>query len=145
MPNKDHTAPEVRYHILEDIRFRIGSDGSTWTRATHNGFIRRDGIWRPLKPQTNKRGYQSIKFGRWKRFRLHSLVLECFVGPRPPGMECRHLDGNPSNNALENLAWGTRSENRADQVRHGTAHWLLESNKKHLEKGRRLAKQRESG
>ena len=35
-------------------------------------------------------------------------------------MECRHLDGNPSNNNLENLCWGTVEENMADRDRHGT-------------------------
>jgi hypothetical protein len=47
-------------------------------------------------------------------------VLEAFVGPRPPGLECRHLDGNPANSVLANLAWGTHSENMQDRVRHGT-------------------------
>lgn len=32
-----------------------------------------------------------------------------------------HLDGDPSNNALANLEWGTAAENAADRVRHGTA------------------------
>lgn len=51
---------------------------------------------------------------------IHRLVLEAFVGPAPTGMECRHLDGNPENNSVENLKWGTRYENIHDQIRHGT-------------------------
>ncbi len=51
---------------------------------------------------------------------VHQLVLEAFVGPRKEGMETRHLDGNPVNNRLENLKWGTHTENMADAVRHGT-------------------------
>ena len=51
---------------------------------------------------------------------IHRLVLEAFVGPRPSGMECRHLDGNPANNRLDNLAWGTKFENDMDMFRHGT-------------------------
>lgn len=51
---------------------------------------------------------------------VHSVVLETFVGPRPPGMVCRHLDGNSQNNRLENLTWGTPAENNADRARHGT-------------------------
>jgi hypothetical protein len=51
---------------------------------------------------------------------VHRLVLEAFVGPRPRGMECRHLDGDPANNHLGNLVWGTKIENETDKVRHGT-------------------------
>ncbi len=52
---------------------------------------------------------------------VHRLVLEAFVGPRPDGMECRHLDGNRTNANLDNLAWGTPSENQMDRAEHGTA------------------------
>ncbi len=50
---------------------------------------------------------------------MHRLVLEAFVGPCPEGMQCRHLDGNRSNNHIDNLAWGTPKENCADRGRHG--------------------------
>lgn len=51
---------------------------------------------------------------------VHAVVLEAFVGLRPVGMECRHLDGNKENNALTNIVWGTSLENSADSRRHGT-------------------------
>lgn len=47
------------------------------------------------------------------------MVLRAFVGEPPAGHECRHLDGDRQNNALDNLAWGTRAENVADTIRHG--------------------------
>lgn len=50
---------------------------------------------------------------------LHSLVMEAFVGPRPDGQEIRHLDGDPENFRLSNLAYGTKEENDADKRRHG--------------------------
>jgi hypothetical protein len=50
---------------------------------------------------------------------IHRLVLEAFVGPCPEGMECRHLDGDPKNNCLSNLKWGTKEEQYQDRVRHG--------------------------
>jgi hypothetical protein len=34
---------------------------------------------------------------------------------------CRHLDGNPANNSVNNLCWGTSSDNHEDAVRHGTS------------------------
>lgn len=51
---------------------------------------------------------------------VHRLVLETFVGPCPPGMECCHNDGNPCNNPVSNLRWDTRTANSLDAVRHGT-------------------------
>lgn len=50
---------------------------------------------------------------------VHTLVLEAFVGPRE-GRICRHLNGDPADNRLENLAWGTHQENNLDTLSHGT-------------------------
>lgn len=53
--------------------------------------------------------------------RVHRLVLLAFVGPPATNSaEVCHIDGNPANNQLANLRWGSSSENKADQVRHGT-------------------------
>ena len=51
---------------------------------------------------------------------VHRMVLEAFHGKAAPGMVARHLNGNGRDNRLENLAWGTQSENMYDTVRHGT-------------------------
>ena len=51
---------------------------------------------------------------------VHKLVLLAFVGECPPGMEVRHLDGNPTNNCLSNLVYGTRSQNSYDTINHGS-------------------------
>lgn len=46
-----------------------------------------------------------------------------FVGPPEPGQEVRHFpDRDPSNCALSNLSYGTKSENSLDKRRHGTDH-----------------------
>lgn len=50
---------------------------------------------------------------------LHHAILEAFVGPRPEGCVGRHLDDNPRNNRLDNLEWGTRSQNTLDMVKNG--------------------------
>jgi hypothetical protein len=57
--------------------------------------------------------------GAAKTFLVHRLVLLAFVDGGMPGEEVLHRDGDPSNNALYNLRWGTKSENMLDQVRHG--------------------------
>jgi len=45
------------------------------------------------------------------------LVLEAFVGQKPPGQQCCHWDDDPTNNRLENLRWGTPIQNAADRLR----------------------------
>lgn len=45
---------------------------------------------------------------------VHALVAEAFLGPRPEGNVIRHLDGNPENNRLSNLCYGTQSDNLRD-------------------------------
>ena len=50
----------------------------------------------------------------------HRLVCEAFHGPAPEGYEVRHLNGVRDDNRAENLRWGTRAEQEADKVRHGT-------------------------
>ena len=52
---------------------------------------------------------------------VHTLVLEAFVGPRTLRKVSRHIDGDPQNNCVSNLVWGTRKENYEDARRHGTA------------------------
>jgi len=71
------------------------------------------------------------KNNQLKRIFVHRVVLLAFVGPCPDGMQVRHLDGNPNNNALVNLAYGTPSENVYDTVRHGTHHMLNVTHCKH--------------
>lgn len=76
----------------------------------------------PLKPGTMKSGHKYVNIrvdGRQVSFTVHRVVLETFIGDRPDRMECRHLDGDPANNRLENLKWDTRAENTKDRTRHG--------------------------
>lgn len=70
----------------------------------------------------NSYGYPSVNLcldGVCKTRNVHRLVLEAFKGIRE-GMQCCHNDGDPTNNNLENLRWGTPSENAMDRVSHGT-------------------------
>lgn len=77
-----------------------------------------------ITPSIEKRsGYPFFglcKDGEQRMGRVHNLVLEAFVGPRPAGHVARHLNGNPADNRVENLAWGTRLQNVRDSQIHGT-------------------------
>lgn len=50
---------------------------------------------------------------------VHQLVARTFLGPRPPGEDIRHLNGDPLDNRVENLCYGTRSDNLLDVFRQG--------------------------
>lgn len=47
----------------------------------------------------------------WKTLGVHRIIWEMQVGPIPKGKVIDHLDGNPHNNKLENLACKTLGEN----------------------------------
>lgn len=74
------------------------------------------------QPQVRPDGYVQVNLSSGEadvRY-VHELVLTTFVGPAPEGQECRHRDGARGNNCLVNLHYGTRVENQADRVAHGT-------------------------
>lgn len=53
-------------------------------------------------------------------YATHAIIALTFHGPRPEGMQTRHLNGNPLDNRAENLQYGTPAENQADRWAHGT-------------------------
>lgn len=108
--------------------YRVGDDGTVWTcwEQVSNPTGRRgrvfilSNIWHPLALTPNKTtGRIHVRLAR-RTLLVHRLVLEAFVGPCPEGLECCHEDGDPMNNTVGNLRWGTRESNYADSVRHGT-------------------------
>jgi hypothetical protein len=76
-----------------------------------------------------------VKGRQTNRF-VHQLVLEAFVGPCPPGMECLHANDDATDNRLVNLRWGTHTENVQDCLRNGHNHF---ANKTHCKRGHPLS------
>lgn len=54
------------------------------------------------------------------KVRVHVAVLLAWVGPKPEGMEGRHVNGVLTDNRAANLTWSTHLENVGDQELHGT-------------------------
>lgn len=82
--------------------------------------VRRRHAAQLLRPGPTSTGHLTVSLGRGRVVLVHHLVLEAFVGPRPPKpFEGLHADDVPSNNFLENLRWGTRSANIHDAIRNG--------------------------
>lgn len=81
--------------------------------------------WTPVTVFKGSGGYATFSATRRskgkqvsRRRRLHVVLLESFVGPRPgPGYIGCHRDDNRDNNSLDNLYWGTHSSNGQDAVR----------------------------
>lgn len=73
-----------------------------------------------IKKSTGHLRVTLCKNGKTKRYSVHRLVLETFIGLCPLGMECRHLDNNPRNNRLDNLKWDTHYNNIQDKYKFGT-------------------------
>ena len=75
-----------------------------------------------LKPHKNNMGYYVVDLcrrGKVKKFLLHRLLAEAFI-PNPKNLPIvRHLNDLKRDNRLENLAWGTRSDNEADRKANG--------------------------
>lgn len=78
---------------------------------------------RVLRPTVIKDGYLRVKLsanGRQILKTVHRLVLLAFVGPCPEGKQVCHGNGDPKDNRLSNLRYGSVTENHADRKKHGT-------------------------
>jgi hypothetical protein len=83
-----------------------------------------------LTPGTYRSGHKHVTFTRVtaagkerQTYQVHRLVMLVFAGGCPEGLQVRHLDGNPANNRLDNLAIGTAAENARDRDEvHGRNH-----------------------
>lgn len=100
-------------HIRSIDRWVTRKDGR---RHWHKGRI--------LSPKIDKQRHYvvNLKVGGKQAHRyVHRLVAMAHIGPPDgPRAVARHLDDDPSNNRLENIAWGSESDNKMDSVRNGT-------------------------
>ena len=58
--------------------------------------------------------------GKRKCVLVHRLVLAAWVGPCSEGCEARHGPNGVADNSVDNLSYGTHSENTLDKRRDGT-------------------------
>lgn len=104
---------------------RLFSDNSYW--VTRNGSVittnwRNAGKVRFVLPAIDKKGYSRVGLmvsGRLCTFKVHRLVATAYL-PNPHNKpQVNHIDGNKSNNSIENLQWVTGSENMKHAIRSG--------------------------
>lgn len=77
-----------------------------------------------IKPQLNSHGYPSVRLsfnGKGRTVEIHRIEALLFKDNPYCLPVVRHLDDNPLNNDINNLEWGTYSDNFEDAKRNG--HW----------------------
>lgn len=106
--------------------YSVSSDGQIWSYPRY--VSRRSG--RPnlmrgqlLKISKNDFGYCSVSLTDSlhvpKSYLVHRLVAQAFL-PNPDNKpEVNHIDGNKSNNNVQNLEWATRMENQHHAIANG--------------------------
>lgn len=72
-----------------------------------------------LKTDINSNGYVRVWLGSYGHFFVHRLVASAFI-PNPNGYpDVLHKDDDRQNNFIENLEWGTQSENIRQAIARG--------------------------
>jgi len=111
---KDIAPPKGNYKDVElfGVRYAIYSDGRVWsyTKNFLLTFTRRADDYARFFVERGDGTRQKIK--------VHQIVMQCFGKPRPKGATLiRHLDDDPYNNDISNLAWGNDKSNMQDKIR----------------------------
>lgn len=122
LPQKDGV--EYR-HVPGFLGYAAGTDGTLLTAMVpHKKRRMYSNEWATKSCWQNVDGYWLCSMrnqeGKERRLLAHTVILLTFVGPRPKGFDALHHNGQPHDNRLANLRWGTRKENMADSKRHGT-------------------------
>lgn len=106
---------KVAWKVIEfDERYKISNTGKVM--RSDNGRIR--------KPSVAKNGYHLCVFsnpgGKHTAHYIHRLVAHHFICPCPDAKEVSHLDGDRSNNCVNNLVYESHCENIRRKAEHGT-------------------------
>lgn len=115
--------------------------------------IRQGRLLRPSLSGHSTPQFTANRDGVQERIFVHHAVLAAFVGPKPEGMIAMHRNGDPTDNRLVNLRYGTRAEVSLGARQRGTmrglsithcprGHELIEPNlsPSHAERGHRLCR-----
>lgn len=124
---RDRVPYEMFEGNVSEIQYAPGYFISDLGIAYGPGSLGHRGYHRLHQTTMDKYGHQGVEIrinGKRKHKYLSVLVAEAFI-PNPHNYpEVRHMDGNPYNNHVSNLSWGTHADNMQDSKNHGTFHYF---------------------
>lgn len=96
--------------------------------VSDDGYIKNIRTGKILKNRPDKDGYSRVELysenGKGHPKKVHRLVAQAFLKYDPERDQVNHINGNKTDNRVENLEWCTRSEN----TRHAYANNLFQYN-----------------
>ena len=114
-PQKD--VPPDGAILLDGTEVRLVPTNLTKGRPLYvsdqgKGYAYKNGLFQAIKDQELPRRKSNYHiFRRFNNVYVHKAVLSAWDGPCPPGYECDHINGDPTDNRLENLEYVTPAEN----------------------------------
>lgn len=112
--------------LVENGLFEVHRNGDIYRNTKHGK--KKCTIYKTSKNK-KYRAVSAMKDGKQKNFYVHRLVAQAFI-PNPKNKpQINHIDGDPSNNSIENLEWVTAKENVVHAYNTGLARTLETSNK----------------
>ncbi|MFV0535956.1 MAG: HNH endonuclease [Dysgonomonas sp.] len=130
---------EWKYIIGYEDKYMISNTGEVLSVQREvkckSGVIKNFGGYK-IKAFASNKGYMQVSLSG-KTLLLHRLIAEAFI-PNPENKpQINHINGNKSDNRIENLEWATQSENISHAYKNGykTAPFLnCRAEKNHLSK-----------
>jgi hypothetical protein len=108
---------EWKYIHGYDNRYQVSNFGRVRSlRGRHNKPYREPLV---LSATFDGNGYLKVNLYCKQKLQsrtVHSLVAESFIGTRPINHDVNHIDGNKSNNNLNNLEYLTKSKNKLHAI-----------------------------
>jgi HNH endonuclease len=109
-PLRKSTSDLLIDELIKDIRYKIHSSGCIETTVPAKGGGKVP--WRTINFNKTFQGYCRITY-KGHTIQVHRIIYAACNGPLEIGKVINHIDGNPSNNASNNLEQLTQRKNIA--------------------------------